>query len=380
MQFDCCIQDAINDSTLPNGEIGKTLSSVIKVYDDTQYNGIDLYKKKCCDIQDLLCDQQQKRMRIMRGTTEDIKATAISLKKKSKKIVYKIGEILRRNGYIKIEVVAHARIALVRFRDPSQSIDIDLTLNGKLALHNSDLIKAYMTADSTGKVKKVALLVKALSKAHGMGDASTGKLSSYCWVVLLLHTLMIHNFLPGFSPIKGKYEYRKPEPGCTNTSFCDGFFVKYSVPHVLPVYYQRRLASVSIGELFLLFTTYLTTRVNIQRDCLTLRGRGEVIKKTCWSSSTDFDWRLSIEDPFERADSVLGHDLGRSIQSQRIQENMFEKLTAIRIRLEEGLSGNKKRLIGGSNDDPYGIFSSTAIDADIVLTRSKNLPQKKQTR
>jgi hypothetical protein len=48
--------------------------------------------------------------------------------------------------------VAHARIALVRFRDPSQSIDIDLTLNGKLALHNSDLIKAYMTADSTGMV------------------------------------------------------------------------------------------------------------------------------------------------------------------------------------------------------------------------------------
>jgi DNA polymerase sigma len=81
-----------------------------------------------------------------------IKATAISIKKKSKNVVYKIGEILRRNGYAKIEVVAHARIALVKFRDPSQSIDIDLTLNGKLALHNSDLIKAYLTADSSGMV------------------------------------------------------------------------------------------------------------------------------------------------------------------------------------------------------------------------------------
>jgi hypothetical protein len=128
----------------------KTLSSIIKIYDDTQFDKIDSYKKKCCHIQNLLCDQQQKRLQLLRGSPADIKETAVSNKKKSKKIVYKIGEILRRNGYAKIEVVAHARIALVKFRDPFQSIDIDLTLNGKLALHNSDLIKAFLSADSTG--------------------------------------------------------------------------------------------------------------------------------------------------------------------------------------------------------------------------------------
>jgi ribosomal silencing factor RsfS len=62
-------------------------------------------------------------------------------------------------------------------------------------------LRIFFLAVESKKIKKI-------KKAHGMGDASTGKLSSYCWVVLLLHTLMIHNFLPGFSPIKGKYEYR----------------------------------------------------------------------------------------------------------------------------------------------------------------------------
>jgi hypothetical protein len=168
MQFDCCIQDAIKDSTLlsSEGEMEKTLSSIIKIYDDTQFDKIDSYKKKCCHIQDLLCDQQQKRLLLMRGTPADIKETAVSIKKKSKKIVYKIGEILRRNGYAKIEVVAHARIALVKFRDPSQSIDIDLTLNGKLALHNSDLIKAFLSADSTGTYERTYIIARTYVQLH----------------------------------------------------------------------------------------------------------------------------------------------------------------------------------------------------------------------
>lgn len=330
MQFNCCIQDAEKDYLQLKGDPAielpkQRLSSITDIYNDMQFKDIDLYKEKCCRIQNLLCDQQQERMQLMRGSPDEVKAKSAYVKKRSKNVVYSIGAALQRNGYKKIQVVALARIALVKFQDPIHFIDIDLTLNGKLALYNSDLIKAYLSADSTGKLKKVALLVKALTKAHGMCDASTGKLSSYCWVILLLHTLMIHNFLPGFSPISGKYD------GYSHTNqqnFCDGFFVRYSVPHKLPEYYQRRLASVTIGELLILFTSYLTTRVNVEESVLTLRGRGEIIKKNnCWeripgigNSSNDFDWRLSVE--------VMRHDMYAFFRSSICNLNSIMKAFA----------------------------------------------------
>ena len=48
----------------------------------------------------------------------------------------------------------------------------------------------------------------------------------------------------------------------------------YSVPASLPLYYQQRLEGVALVELLWLFLEYLTGgRVDVTRDCLTLRGQ-----------------------------------------------------------------------------------------------------------
>lgn len=196
-----------------------------------------------------------------------------------KKVVYRIGDILRKNGYSHVQVIPFARVPVVKCRDRVGALDIDLVIDKRIATYNSDLIKDYMRADESGKVKKVALLLKALVKAHNMGDARAGSLSSYSWVVLLLHTFLRHGFLPAFRPAEAS---NSDEPSVGN--FCESFYVGFSVPHPLPPYYRDRLASTSVAELLIIFTGYLTTRVNVARDCLTMRGQGEIFRKGIWNS------------------------------------------------------------------------------------------------
>ena len=108
-------------------------------------------------------------------------------------------------------------------------------------------------------------------------------------------------------------------------------------------------------ELLWLFLEYLTGgRVDIARDCLTLRGQGEVIDKACWEGARRLDltgrragqgqggrgsgsgleeWpsgRLSVEDPFERADSIAGHDLCRTLTTRSASaESVVDPLPSI---------------------------------------------------
>ena len=205
-----------------------------------------------------------------------------------KKIVYRIGSALRSQGYMSVTVIAFARVAVVKCHDREQKLDVDLIINKRIATYNSDLIHDYIKADTSGKVKGAAFILKSLMKTHSMGDASTGTMSSYAWVVLLLHTLLRHDYIPAFTP----YKVDAPDA----QQFCEGVHVGFSVPNPLPPYYQDRLASVSIAELLILFTGYVTTKVNIANDCLTMRGQGEVIPKKGANFRGQHDrWRLSVE-------------------------------------------------------------------------------------
>ena len=75
--------------------------------------------------------------------------------------------------------------------------------------------------------------------------------------------------------------------------------VGFSVPIPLPPFYRDRLASTSVEELLTLFTGYLSSRVNVLEDCLTMRGQGEVHKKKLWYKDCivgkSQPWSLSVE-------------------------------------------------------------------------------------
>jgi hypothetical protein len=210
-----------------------------------------------------------------------------------KQLVKRMGKSLRGHNYENVNVIPHARVPLVKCRDPIYKIDIDLTVNKKIPIYNSTLIRDYLLSDKSGTLKSTALVLKSIVKEEGICDASIGYLSSYSWIVLLLHFLLRFEFLPPFDTIRNEESTDK------SSLFCEDIYIGYTVPQVLPWYYQDRIASVGVAELLIMFTEYLTTHVDARTDCLTMRGAGEVLSKDCWrdgmQSSQIAAWRLSIE-------------------------------------------------------------------------------------
>ena len=207
--------------------------------------------------------------------------------------VINIGKALKTNGYLNVQVIQYARVPLVKCRDPIYNLDIDLTVNKEIPIHNSSLIRDYLMSDSSGKVKSAALVLKKIMKEEGICDASAGFLSSYSWIVLLLHFLQRHEFLPPFQTERDKNSFNN------RSVFCEDIYVGYSLPKTLPWFYQQRLANVGVAELLIMFTEYMVRCVNIRTDCLTMRGAGETLTKECWREGNQVGrttpWRLSIE-------------------------------------------------------------------------------------
>ncbi len=56
-----------------------------------------------------------------------------------------------------------------------------------MALRNTELLRAYVDMDE--RVRILGILIKVWAKHCNIGDASRGSLSSYAYVILMLHYL-----------------------------------------------------------------------------------------------------------------------------------------------------------------------------------------------
>ncbi|KAF9970058.1 hypothetical protein BGZ73_007338, partial [Actinomortierella ambigua] len=94
----------------------------------------------------------------------------------------------------KVVPVAHARVPIVKFEDPTTRIKVDINCNHVLGVHNSQLIKTYMHIDA--RLPQILYVLKALIKIHGIHDSSQGLLSSYTIVMMAIAFFQMQNILP----------------------------------------------------------------------------------------------------------------------------------------------------------------------------------------
>lgn len=105
------------------------------------------------------------------------------------------------------EAILHARVPVIRFTSnllgfrshstpATRTVNCDLTSYRHNAMCNSAMIRAYLQWDASGKLKQLLLLLKLFAKSHGIADASKGYLSSYAWVLMGLHVMLHHGYLP----------------------------------------------------------------------------------------------------------------------------------------------------------------------------------------
>ena len=126
----------------------------------------------------------------------DVDLCLIINAKDVKKILKRMRGILNDQGMEDIVTIPRARIPIVKFRDPRSGFEVDIAINNSLALHNTELLKAYAECDS--RVKELILTVKHWALQRAICDAYEGTFSSYGWTLLAIaHAQMIE---PNLAP------------------------------------------------------------------------------------------------------------------------------------------------------------------------------------
>ncbi|KAG5518563.1 hypothetical protein PMAC_002959 [Pneumocystis sp. 'macacae'] len=210
-----------------------------------------------------------------------------------------------------------------------EGISCDIGFNNKLAIYNTNLLTTYSNCDH--RVRKIILFIKYWAKRRKINDPYHGTLSSYGYVLLILHYLM--NVIP--VPLLPNLQRMKASPGkvlVQSEIECDGIR-NYFLSNV-----------DSLGKLVHGFFYYYAYQFNWRDHVVSIRSQTGLLTKKDkgWTqavervSVSDNIFRdryiLAIEDPFE-----ITHNVGRTVNrlsAHTIRGEFFRasKLSGSRIK------------------------------------------------
>ncbi|KAL3670687.1 hypothetical protein V7S43_003875 [Phytophthora oleae] len=230
-----------------------------------------------------------------------------------------------------------ARIPIIMFVSRASGIECDLCVENRLAQRNTSLLRAYASADP--RVRMLAYVIKRFVKQRRMNCAAEGTLSSYGYLLLLIHFLQrqdppvlpVLQALPPNWPdepreklpsvlCRGPSDELDPSASADGHSGIETYFYDpfaFREPNeklaVLRDFCSRNMQTV--GELLLGFLRYFGLQFDATRDVVSVRrpDAGTVTKdEKRHSSQWRFTTRLSIEDPFE-----VGYDVAHVLKGSR---------------------------------------------------------------
>lgn len=210
-------------------------------------------------------------------------------------------------------------------------IQCDVNFFNPLGLHNTELLRLYALCDP--RVKPIVLFVKTWAKRRGINSSYSGTLSSYGYVLMMLHYLINIASPPVLPNLQGPwrpglgYSY----PGSQAVEL-DGWVVDFWRTEAEIVYAvqhgQLTQNADSVGSLLRGFIEYYArprSSDNLRRgfgwtqDVLSLRTPGGLLSKQDkgWTGARTeaaegkevrHRYLLALEDPFE-----LSHNVGRTV-------------------------------------------------------------------
>uniref|UniRef100_A0A7S3PME3 C3H1-type domain-containing protein n=1 Tax=Aplanochytrium stocchinoi TaxID=215587 RepID=A0A7S3PME3_9STRA len=252
-------------------------------------------------------------------------------------IVRKIADLLENSKNFKVlELVDSAKVPIVKAEHIPTGTPCDISAGNSLAVHNTNLMRAYSQYDR--RVKPLVFQVKSWAKNRQIADASQGTISSYAWVVLVIFFLQQrkHDQLYGFKrdtrDEATSYIDVLPVLPCLQTQGTkerkEIVKTKYNGEEdvAFDVFFRKDLDQVreeirrankkcqpddsSVGELFARFLFFYGYVLNIESFLVSIR-LGKVVNKHRDNHPFRRNSGLSIEDPFE-----LEHDLGSKIRGK----------------------------------------------------------------
>jgi len=249
----------------------------------------------------------------------------LSFKNKTpRKVLRKISGLLHEEGMEDIQLIPKARIPIVKFKDPRSGLDVDISLDNRLAIYNSMMLKSYAQED---RLRLLVQMVKYWASRRGINNAFEGSLSSYAWTLLTIqHAQMAQ---PPLAP-------NRQESGPSRPLSFHG--EKYDVGFDDEVFATNN--TQSLASLLISFFDRFATRWDWDSMVVSIRN-GEALstKSKKWEhigplplevvTGADDGWMehvMPIEDPFDHE-----HDLSRVVRAEGAMSIQNEFMRAINM-------------------------------------------------
>ncbi|KAJ3326605.1 hypothetical protein HDU76_012778 [Blyttiomyces sp. JEL0837] len=272
-------------------------------------------------------------------------STSESTKLSTAQCVEKLGHMLKQAGMKDVKMLTRARVPIVKMRDPITGVRCDIGFHNNLAMYNTRLLKTYAQIDH--RFRELVFVVKYWSKRRNINEPYFGTLSSYCYVLMIIHLLQIRGVLPCLQRIlpdgtaaipapvhPSQHRHLQNQPGVPPVIEVEGNDIYfYDNLKELPKHWTCTNQE-SLGELLVAFFKYYSAEFPYVHGVASVRA-GRVLSKEekGWTkerqqeinrngSVKDRFW-LCVEDPFE-----VSHNIGRPVDKETLYDVRGEFIRA----------------------------------------------------
>lgn len=194
--------------------------------------------------------------------------------------------------------ITTAKVPIVKLSIRSCDLEADISLYNTLALENTKMLAIYAKLDD--RVATLGYTVKVFAKVCDIGDASKGSLSSYAYILMLLHYLQ--QCKPPVIPVlQALHKDDKPPEKIIEGWNC--WFLS-DEKKIRSAWNPKERNSSSVGLLWYGFLKYYTEEFDFEHDVVCCRRTEKLTKfEKMWTERV-----FAIEDPFN-----LDHNLGAGV-------------------------------------------------------------------
>lgn len=105
--------------------------------------------------------------------------------------LYQLSTFLRNSKLAKnIEVIASAKVPIIKFVDPKSNIHIDVSFERKNGLDAAKRIRRWL--ESTPGLREIVLIVKQFLRSRKLNNVHVGGLGGYATIIMCYHFLHLH--------------------------------------------------------------------------------------------------------------------------------------------------------------------------------------------
>ena len=251
-------------------------------------------------------------------------------KEQPKRVLRKVAGLLRQEGMMDIQEIRKATIPIVKFTDSRSRLDVDISIENRLAIYNSKMLKSYA---QDKRVREFILMIKYWASRRGINTAFEGTLSSYAWTLISIQHLQMTN--PPVAPNRQKGNKK-------NLFEING--TSYDISHDSSPFESEN--QQTLASLLIAFFDRFATRWDWNEMVVSIRNGSPLnAEKKKWThtgplplevvtgqSNNRMEHIMPIEDPFDH-----DHDLSRVVKPEGAMTIQEEFMRALHL-LSEGTS------------------------------------------